>query len=45
MTASPVWEVEKTGQAEHLENIQDNWVVIRWAKYTAVKNSSALFFF
>lgn len=29
LTASPVWEVEKTGQAEHLENIQDNWVVIR----------------
>ena len=45
LTASPVWEVEKTGQADHLENIQDNWVVIRWAKYTAVKNSSALFFF
>ena len=38
MRATPLWEIEKTGQAIHLEKIQDNWVVIRWAKYTAGKS-------
>ena len=38
LRATPLWEIEKTGQAIHLEKIQDNWVVIRWAKYTAGKS-------
>ena len=36
LTASPVWLIEKTGQAEHLQKIQDNWIVIRWANYLGI---------
>ena len=33
LRATPLWEIEKTGQAIHLEKIQDNWVVIKWENY------------
>ena len=29
LTAEPVWQIERTGQAEHLEKIQENWKIIR----------------